>query len=423
MVNVEEIKSAIIDREEEIRQKFEKEKIIDREVGDRTKGIVSTDVALVITGVRRCGKSILAFMLGKDGRYGYVNFEDERLSIEAKDLNLVLEAIYSLKGDVDFLIFDEIQNVPGWERFVARLIQNKKIIVTGSNARLLGRELSTYLTGRHVDFALFPFSFREFLAFRGFEPNVYLTKDIARTKNHLEEYLEKGGFPLTHRIGKLFLVENFKDIVERDVVQRYGIRYVKVLKDLAKYLVSNTSNEVSYNKLKDIFGVKSVHTITNYASYLQDAYLVFTIERFSFKLKQQMLAPKKVYCVDTGLANAIGFRTSKRYGGLIENSVAVELFRNRDIELYYWKDHQQREVDFVLKQGAKVEQLIQVCYDPEDFNTKERELKALVKASKELMCDNLLVITWDYEGEEEFSWFGTARKIEFVPLWKWLLEE
>jgi len=422
MVSVEEIKSVIVDREEEILQKFEKEQMMGREDGGRIKDMATTDIVLVITGVRRCGKSILAFMLGRDEKYGYVNFEDERLSIEAKDLNRVLEAVYSLKGAIDFLILDEIQNVPGWERFVARLIQNKKIIVTGSNARLLSRELSTYLTGRHVDFTLFPFSFREFLAFKGFKPNIYLTKDIARTKNYLEEYIEKGGFPMTYRIGKLFLVENFKDIVERDVVQRYQIRYVNALKNLAKYLVSNTSNEVSYNKLKNVLGIKSVHTIKNYVNYLQNAYLIFTVERFSFKLKQQMIAPKKVYCVDTGLANAIGFRTSERYGNLIENVVAIELFR-KGLKVYYWKDHQQREVDFVLKQGAKVKQLVQVCYDVEDFNTKERELKALIKASKELMCKNLLVITWDYEADEETSWKSAKRKIKFIPLWKWLLKE
>lgn len=422
MVKIEEIKAAIVDREEDLKQKFAKERIIERENISKIKGLVSTDITLLITGVRRCGKSILAFMLGKDEKYAYVNFEDERLRVEAKDLNMILEAVYSLKGDVDLLIFDEIQNISGWERFITRLLLNKKIIITGSNARLLSKELATYLTGRHIDLVLFPFSFREALRFKGFEPNVYSTRDVAKTKNYLKEYLENGGFPLAYKIGRLFLVENYKDILERDIVQRYKIKYTGVLKDLAKYLVSNAASEVSYNKLKNIFNVKSVHTIINYTNYLQNAYLIFLIGRFSFKLKQQMLAPKKVYCVDAGLANALGFKISERYGSLIENVVAIELLRrqslNRGLEVYYWKDSQQREVDFVLKGGLKVKQLLQVCYDVENYSVKERELNALTKASKDLRCKDLLVITWDYEAEEKVE----GSRVKFTPLWKWLLE-
>lgn len=422
MVGVEEIRTAIVDREEEIKQKFEKETMIEREAENKIERLISRDAALIITGVRRCGKSIFAFMLSKGKECSYVNFEDERMPVEAKELNSVMEAIYSLKGEnPGILVFDEIQNVYGWEKFIARLIQNKKIIITGSNARLLSKELATYLTGRHIDFTLFPFSFREFLKFENFEPNVHLTKDIAKTKNSLRTYLETGGFPLAYKIGKLFLIENYKDIIERDIVQRYKIKYVRVLKDLARHLISNISKEFSYNKLRNVLGVKSVHTIINYAGYLQNAYLIFVVERFSFKLKEQMLAPKKVYCIDTGLANVLGFKTSEKYGSLIENSVAVELFRkkslDRNLEIYYWKDHQQREVDFVVKAGRSVRQLIQVCYDMEDLATKERETASLLKAGKELKCRNLLLITWDYDGEEEMD----NRKLKFIPLWRWLL--
>ena len=416
MVNIEELKAAIVDREEEIKKKFKEENIIERESEKIVKKYISTDIALIITGVRRCGKSILAFMLGKDNKYGYVNFEDERLNIEARDLNKVLEALYSLKGDIDILIFDEIQNIFGWERFITRLIQNKKIIITGSNARLLSKELATYLTGRHIDFTLYPFSFKEFLRFKNFSPNIHLTTDIAKIKNYLDEYLKAGGFPLTYKVGKLFLVENYKDIVERDVIQRYKIKYPKVLKDLAKYLISNLSKEISYNKLKNILGVKSVHTIMNYTEYIQNSYLVFLVERFSFKLKEQMIAPKKVYCIDTGLSNAIGFKFIENFGRLIENIVAIELKR-REKEIYYWKDYQQHEVDFVIKEGTKVKQLIQVCYSLEDLETKKREIRGLIKASDELKCRNLLIITWDEEKEIKEK----NKLIKVVPLWKWLL--
>lgn len=421
MVSVDEIKTAIVEREEQIKEIFEKEKIIEREKTEEIRQFVTTNAALVITGARRCGKSIFAFILGKQEKnYGYVNFEDERLTMDASELNKVLEAVYSLKGDVDLLIFDEIQNIIGWEKFIARLIQNKKIIITGSNARILSKELATFLTGRHIDFTIFPFSFREFLKLNEFKPNIYLTKNIAKLKNYLNEYIQKGGFPLSYKLGKLFLLENYKDIVERDVIQRYKIKYARVLKDLTKYLISNTAREISYNKLKDIFGVKSVHTIENYASYLQNAYLIFLVERFSFKLKEQSLAPKKVYCIDTGLANAIGFKFSENKGHIVENIVAIELQRkilNKNLEIYYWKDHQQNEVDFILKEKNRVKELIQVTTATSRTEVQEREKKALIKASKELKCKNLLIITEDYEAEEKIK----ERKIKFIPLWKWLL--
>lgn len=421
MASIEQIKSAIIDREEAIINKFNTEKIIPREKFEQIKKLLSTDIALIITGVRRCGKSVLAFTLGKDDKCGYVNFEDERLSLDIKELNKVLEAVYSLKGDVKLLIFDEIQNIAGWEKFISRLIPDKKIIITGSNARLLSKELATYLTGRHIDCSLFPFSFREFLSFKDFKPNIYSTKDKAKIKNYLIEYLEKGGFPLVYKLGKMFLLENYKDIIERDVVQRYKIKYVKVLKDIAKYLISNVSNEISFNRLKNSFKIKSPHTVKNYISYLENAYLVFLVERFSFKLKEQSMAPKKVYCMDTGLVNAVGFKFSENKGNFIENLVAIELLRklsfNKDLELYYWKDHQQKEVDFILKQKKKIKQIIQVTNASSKIDIKKREIDSLIRASKELRCNNLLIITWDYDAEEKQS----NKKIRFISLWKWLL--
>jgi len=425
MVEVERIKTAVADREDELRQKFEKERIIQREGESDVKKLVSTDAALVITGVRRCGKSLLAFMLGKDEKYGYVNFEDERLLIDAGELNRVLEALYSLKGDVDFLIFDEIQNIKGWENFVARIVPNKKVIITGSNAKLLSRELATHLTGRHVDFTLFPFSFREFLAWKNFKPNVDLTKNRAKTKDYLAEYLEKGGFPLTHKLGMVFLAENYKDIIERDILQRYKIKYERAFKELARYLISNASGEISYNRLKSALNIKSVHTVKNYISYLENAYLIFELERFSFKLKEQMLAPKKIYCIDTGFVNVIGFEFSTNRGKYAENAVAVELLRqgtfsmsNKKQEVYYWKDHQQREVDFIIKEGRKVKQLIQVTCVSSKKEINKRETDALLRAGKELDCRDLLVITWDYEGESKEE---GRRTIQYMPLWKWLL--
>lgn len=421
MVHIDEIKAVITDREEELRQKFKNEVIIEREHFQEMQKVAATDAAIIITGVRRCGKSIFAFMLGKSQRSAYINFEDERLQLSSSDLNKVLEAVYSLKGDVDLLIFDEIQNVPGWEMFVSRLLPNKKIIITGSNARLLSSELSTFLTGRHINFSLFPFSFRELLRYHQFTPNMNLTKDIAKIKAYAESYLKEGGFPLRYKLGPLFLVETYKDILERDIIQRYSIKHGKAFKDLAKYLITNSSQEWSYNKLKNMLQVKSVHTIANYISYLEAASLIFTLERFSFKLKEQVMAPKKAYCIDTGMALAIGFSFGENRGKIMENAVAVELSRKAhqfpELELYYWKDHQQREVDFILKKGRKVIQLLQVCYDPSNISTREREVQSLLKASKELRCTNALIITFDHQEEQRVQ----GITIHYVPLWRWLL--
>jgi len=419
MTDIETIKRAIVDKEEDLKGKMKSEKIIERELKiDR----ISTDAATIISGVRRCGKSILAFLLTLNKQAAYVNFEDERLQVEARNLNLILEAIASLKGEVEFIVFDEIQYIKGWERFVSRLLPTRKIIITGSNARLLSKEFATFLSGRHIDYELFPFSFREYLKFNNFTPNVYLTRDISKTRELLKEYIKTGGFPLTFKLGRNFLVENYKDIVERDVIQRYKVKYGKVLKELAKYYISTVAREISFNKLKNILNVKSVQTIKNYSEFLSNSYLIFFLEKYSPKLKLQMISPKKVYCIDNGFVETMSFKASEDFGRLMENLVAVELMRRKSYwfknqEIYYWKDYQQNEVDFVVREGEKIKQLIQVTYASNKNEIETREIKGLLKASELLNCKNLVVMTWDYEDEITIE----NRKIIFKPLWRWLL--
>lgn len=419
MVNIEAIKSAIVDKEEELKNKVETERIIEREL---KVGKISEDVASIITGVRRCGKSILAFLLTQRKNAAYINFEDERLQLKQDELNAILEATASLKGEVEFIVFDEIQYMNGWERFISRILPTKKVIITGSNARLMSKEFSTFLTGRHIDFELFPFSFREYLLFNDFNPNMYLTKDIAKTKNLLVEYLKMGGFPLTYKVGRYFLSENYRDIVERDVIQRYNIKVKNALKDLAKYYVSNCAQEISFNKLKNILNLKSVHTVKDYSIYLSNAYLIFLLEKYSPKLKESIIAPKKVYCIDSGIVNTIGFKISENIGSLMENLVAVELLRRKSYwfkewEVYYWKDSQQNELDFVIKEGPRVNILIQVTYASGKDEVERREIRSLIKASEQLSCKELQIITWDYEDELKLE----NRMIKFLPLWKWLI--
>ncbi len=428
-MDYETIREIIIEQKNEIEEKFSTERIIEREGLERSKKFLARPNVFAVLGVRRCGKSVFSWLLFKDKKFGYINFDDERLyGMEAKDLNKILQAFYELYGpDLKYIILDEIQNVPGWELFANRLRRTKRVIITGSNSKLLSSELSTHLTGRHIDITMYPFSFREFLLYNDFElKEVYVTKDRAEIMKMLKNYISQGGFPERYIYGKEILRSIYEDIVTKDVALRHRIKKVDEIRKVARALITNFSCEFTYRSLKNVTRVNRVGTISDWTGFLESAYLVAKIDRFSFKLKEQTLAPKKIYAVDTGIIDVVGFKTSGNFGRLMENVVAIELLRRKsyqysDMEIYYYRDHQQREVDFVIKKGIKVRQLTQVCYDTEDFNTRERELKALIVASKELKCNNLLVITWDYEGEEETAWKGTKRKINFIPLWKWLL--
>ncbi|MDP2924877.1 MAG: ATP-binding protein [Nanoarchaeota archaeon] len=419
-----DFKSIIKEQREELEKIEKEEKIIERTGLNKSKESLKYPNILAILGVRRCGKSIFSYLLAKPHKFAYINFDDERLAgLKSEDLNKILESFYELYEDIDYIILDEIQNVDDWELFVNRLRRTKKIILTGSNSKLLSGELSTHLTGRYLDIILFPFSFKEFLRLKEIKENkVYTTKEKAEIMKTLQEYLEIGGFPEAYKFGKGMISKIYEDILTKDILLRYNISKKEEIKKLAKYLITNSSGEITYSKLARIFNIKHVSTISNWISYLENAFLIFRLERFDFKLKQQFIAPKKVYCIDSGLMNTIGFKFSENRGKVIENEVALELQRRKakenSFEVYYWKDHQQNEVDFVIKKEKKVEQLIQVSYINSKEEIREREINALLKASKELRCKNLIVITWDYETGEKFD----GENIKFVPLWKWLLE-
>src|SRR3989344_278404 len=413
-----ELRSIIKEQREELVEIEQKEHIIPREALTTAKKSLVHPNILAILGIRRCGKSLFSYLLVKGNSFGYINFDDERLAgITSDDLNNVLEAFYSLYGDIEYIILDEIQNVPHWELFVTRLRRTKKVIITGSNSTLLSGELATYLTGRHLDTTLFPFSFKEFLQFKEYqEHTIYTTKEKAAVMNHLQEYLTVGGFPEVHKFGHSILARIYDDILTKDIIIHYNITKKEALKKLAKYLTTNASGEITYSMLARILNIKHVSTISNWVSYLENAFLFFTLERFSFKLKQQFIAPRKVYCVDQGIINSIGFKFSEDKGKAIENLVAVALQRRKiqeGFEVFYWKDHLQHEVDVVIKKGRKIEQLIQVSYINKKEDIRARESRSLINAGKSLRCKNLLVITWDYEAEEN--------TIHFIPLWKWLL--
>lgn len=417
-----EIKTIIKEQREELRDIEHRERLIKRELLQKAVPYLKYPNILAVTGIRRCGKSIFSYLLAKEKSFGYINFDDERLlGLKSQDLNKVLQSFYELYGDIEYIILDEIQNVAKWELFVNRLRRTKKVIITGSNSKLLSGELSTHLTGRYIDTVLYPFSFKEFLDFKKIKiQKDYTTKEKAAILRLLEEYLALGGFPETNKFGKVILPRIYNDIITKDILLRYKIKKTGNIKELAKYMITNFCQEASYRKLAATLGVKRVSTISNWVSYLEDSFLIHKLERFSFKLKQQIIAPKKFYCIDSGIISAVAFSFSENKGYFMENAVAIKLQGDKlrdNLEIYYWKDHQQNEVDFIVKKGKKVRQLIQVNYIQKETEIKDRQIKPLLKASGELSCNNLFVITWDYQGQSKYK----GKKIEFVPLWKWLL--
>lgn len=418
------IRRVVADQREEIGTKLEHEKIIEREFMDDVEELSKTPGLVVLSGVRRCGKSITSLLLSR-ADYGYINFDDPSLEgIGAGDLINVREAIYSVYGNPSTIILDEVQNVSGWELFASRLRETKRVIVTGSNESLLSPELGTRLTGRYVKFEVMPFSFREFLEYRGVKASsTGTTEQIALIKKGLDTYMVAGGFPEAYKFGERYLLQIYEDIVTRDIERRHNIRYRSTFRALSKYVLSNSANRISYNGLKKSFEINSTHTIKNYIEYMKDAYLIFVVNSYSAKLKEQERSPKKVYCIDNGFLNVLGFRIVENKSKLMENLVALELFRRKfyaepTLEIYHWQDQLQREVDFVAKKGERTTGLIQVTYDLNEDN-EHREIRALLSASKNTRCKNMTIITWDIERKI----VRKGKVINCIPLWKWLLKD
>ena len=414
---LQEIKEILTLQKREIEAKL-KEKYIERSQDLK----LNNDLIKEIVGPRRAGKSFFAIhFLNKQGKFGYVNFDDEKL-VEVGNYDEIITAMNSVYDNSKFVLFDEIQNLPKWELFANRLQrQGYNLVITGSNSNLLSKELATHLTGRHLLTNIFPFSFKEYLKFENKE---LITSEI---KEKLSQYLFNGGYPeiLSKKVElKEYLSNLFNSILYKDIVRRYKIRNPNQIENLAIYLISNIANEYSYNSLTNIGKIKSSHTTEKYLGYLEESFILFSLSRFSYKIKEQLSSNKKIYCVDNGFIQAKAFKLSPDFGKLYENVVALELKRkelNDDIKIYYWKNQQQEEVDFVVKEGLKIKQLIQVCFDINNLETKNREVRALIKSGKELKCNDLLIITEDTEKEEKAEWFGDKAVIKFIPLWKWLL--
>ena len=403
--------------------------LVRREIQDQIANYIPQREILIITGVRRSGKSSLMKLLCDDllsredvleNDILYLNFEDERfIPFTFHDFELLYETFIELenpKGRI-YLFLDEIQNISGWEKWLNRLyeFENVKIFVTGSNASLLSSEISTALTGRNRQIVTWPFSLREFLTMKKViidGKSLYKRQKKVEIKRVFGKYLELGGFPEVLKTGDPTLLEQYyKDIIYRDVIARHGIKNIKAVKELTLFLAANPGTIQSYKNMQRIIGVRSQNTVKNYLEALNDVYLFFSMDLFDYSLKRQIYNPSKIYCIDVALSNSISFKFSRNMGHIYENLVFLELLR-RGKELYYWKSQKGREVDFVIKDGLDITEAIQVCYSLEDERTRQREMRALTEVKDELRVDCLTVITDDEESHGE---------INIMPLWKWLL--
>ncbi len=419
-----ELAHILRDQRNDIDEDLKKKKIIARDAETNFKEALGSKLIKVVTGVRRCGKSVLIYNTLKNLNFAYMNFDDERL-YELKS-DSILPAFYEIYGEnVKIIFLDEIQNMERWELFVNRLHRaGFNLYITGSNAKLLSKELATHLTGRHVNIELQPFSFSEYFRARSFNGDINSTKGRTKAKMELKNYIQTGGFPeviIENENPGVYLRGLYSNIIEKDIISRHAIEHKKTFRELAISLISNTGRSISYNKLKNQYNLGSEHTIKNYILYLEEAYLLFVLSRFSHKVVEIEKSDKKVYATDIGIVTHLAVSSSPDYGMKYENLVAISLFEKKyftpEMEIHYWKGPLQEEVDFVVKENRKVSQLIQVCYNIINYDTKKREINSLLKASKELRCNNLLVITDEKEGEE----IAEGKKIKFIPLWKWLL--
>jgi len=385
--------------------------------------------AIPIVGFRRTGKTFLLFntvkKLGKENTL-YIDFEDERIPRKTETLTKLSDAIKEVYGRKKIvLLLDEIQNIPNWSRWVRRMLDsfNYQIILTGSSSRLSSKEIPTELRGRCICQELYPLSLSEFLRFKN-ERLEELTDSLKL--NLLREYVTFGGLPeivLSEEERKYLLIdEYFRTFLVRDIFERYGIRNKELLRELIRILLNSTYTTISkmFNSLKSIGHKVGKETIANYFYYLENSMFVNFVEVISPKIKYSLKAERKVMLVDNFFIRRFSTKFSENFGRLMENCVFTQLknmaSENPLIEIFYWKDYQQNEVDFVVKEGLDMKKLIQVTYSSGRDEIERREIKGLIKASEELKCKDLLVITWDYEDEQTVD----ERKIRFIPLWKWL---
>jgi len=417
-----------------LKQKEEKNRLLSLPYIERTKEKeakkwLDSDLIKVVLGPRRAGKSVFSLMLLKDKDFAYFNFDDESLPGEDKlDLNELMSELRQAYGETKNILFDEIQNLPKWELFVNRLHrEGYNLVLTGSNARLLSKELATHLTGRHIPIQILPFDFSEILRAKQYEvteEKLAVPSEKGKLLQIVNEYMLGGGYPEVVMKGldqKGYLDVLFDSLLFKDVVKRHKVRFSEQIDNLGSYLINNVTGQYSIRKLANVLRFKSGVTLEKYLGYLTEAYLIFSLHRYSAKAGLRLRSPKKAYVVDNGFITSKAVQHSPNNGKYMENLVFTELVKRgseSNREIFYCHTRNDREVDFALKSGTEITELIQVTYESSNPDVVQREIKALIEAGKELNVKNLLVLTWDDKRDMEKD----GMTIKFRPLWEWLLE-
>ncbi len=389
--------------------------------------------AICIVGPRRVGKTYLLFsLIDNPVKYLYIDFEDPIFyGSEPRDIINILDAYNELYPEIErpTVFLDEVQAIRDWERMVRRLLNmGINTYVTGSSSRLLSHEIATHLRGRAITYTLFPLSFREFLTFKDVS---FVGRDLYQNYNlirsYIAEYLRYGGYPevVLHEEKDRILREYLNVMIRRDVIERYRLRNMYLVNELIYFALNNYAKYMTYDSLYNLFKQRikiSKKTLINYISYFEDSQLLLLLRRYQPSIKARISSPRKIYLIDVGLATVF----EKDIARDMENTVYIELLRrnhyyNLRTEVYYFRNSQGYEVDFILKEGRRITECIQVTYANSHDEIERREFRALIKARESLGCKSLKILTYDYEDEIVESWYGSKEKILYIPLWKWLL--
>lgn len=385
---------------------------------------INNPTIIVITGHRRVGKSTLSLQIAKSffkDNYYYLDFSDPVLKkINIEDFLKIEEIFLKEFKKRKAFFFDEIQGVQDWNLFINQLREKGyKCFITGSNAELLSKEISTYLTGRHKDFELYPFSFKEYLSFNNIEIDKFTTSKNAEILSYFDRYLSTGGFPevVVYNQNEL-LKDIYKDVILKDVALRWDIKNISELEDLSFYLLSNSTQEYNYNSLKKQVNIKDAKTIKQYINFLCKTYMFFEVSQFDFSLNKQRKRNKKIYILDNGFLTQVGYSFSIGKSRYLENLVFIELkIRNNDV--YFYKDEDNFECDFLIVENKRVKEAYQVCFSLSKKETEEREVKGLLSALRKYNLKKGTIITYNFEKELRVDGFI----INFVPAFKWFLDK
>ena len=405
-----ELETIVADQREELEAK-RRLKLIHRDEEDLID--FHSPQAQVVIGVRRSGKSTLCYaaLTAHNIKFAYFNLDDERLlDLQSKDLNDLLEVLYKVYGDFECLFIDEIQNIPEWYLFVNRLLRRgMRVLITGSNAKLLSGELATHLTGRHHTITLYPFSFKEYCLYKEIDISSSSTKAIAERRNAFDEYIMQGGFPelLSIRDKRAYIIDLVDSIIKRDILLRFKIKHKATFNKLSHNLLNESPCILSYKNLKESFNIGSSHTVENYVRFLSQAYLLVGLHKFSSKSRQR-LASDKVYPIDVALMNnrEDAFK-GKNLGLRLETIVYLDLLRRYKplgYDIYFFNEHS-FECDFLVCNGNTVKMAIQVSYDISNEKTYKREIKGLIECAKKTKAQSLLLLTDHEHRDMEVSGF------------------